>query len=62
VCSLLVLVVFLQPAYYVCMFAGALCIGVTSESVCMLREMAVKEVFWACICLDVISWRASSRG
>jgi hypothetical protein len=26
-------------------FAGALCIGVTSESVCKLREMVVREVF-----------------
>ncbi len=43
-------------------FAGALCFGVTSESVCILREMAIKEVFQACICLDVISWYASCRG
>jgi hypothetical protein len=25
-------------------FAGALCMGVTSESVCMLREMVSEEV------------------
>jgi hypothetical protein len=39
--------------------AGALCCGVTSESVCMLREMVVEEVGHF---LAVISWRTSCRG
>jgi hypothetical protein len=30
--------------------AGALCCGVTSESVCMLREMGVEEVGHFCGC------------
>ena len=43
-------------------FAGALCVGVTSESVCTLREMVVEEVFQTHLCLDVISRHTSSRG
>ena len=53
---------FCDLRFTLCLFAGALCIGVTSESVCMPREMAIKEVFQTCICLNVISWCASSRG
>ena len=39
--------------------ARALCCGVTSESVCMLREMVAEEVGHF---LAVISWRTSCRG
>ena len=43
VCRLLE-VVYSTPLFALHWLAGALCCGVTSESVCMLREMVVKEV------------------
>ena len=48
-CSLLASRLFVCWLVMLLLFAGALCVGVTSESVYKLREMVVKEVFQALV-------------
>jgi hypothetical protein len=55
-CSLLA-VVYSAPLSALQRLAGALCCGVTSESVCMLREMVMGEVGHFCGCYILVTSR-----